>query len=83
MKNQKTHPTNEHSDALGPLLSVALGATVLSMVVSFSTHHMTVATHDVKSLHDLSHAFEREREVLHAHANLGRVRYPVASGNAR
>lgn len=83
MAKQKNAASNIHNDLLGPLMSVALGATVMSMAVSFSTHHLTSTAHGTHSIHDLTHAFEREREVLHNHANLARARYAVVSGGAQ
>jgi hypothetical protein len=76
------------TDDVSMLMKATLGATVVSLVTSFSTHHITAqAAHTsstqphVMTASDVGHLFEREREVLHAHSSLGRTRYATVSGN--
>ena len=77
---------HESTDDLSLIMKATLGATVVSLVTSFSTHHITAqANHTTSGSHaistaDVGHLFEREREVLHAHSNLSRSRYATVSG---
>lgn len=77
---------HETTDDLSLMMKATLGATVVSLVTSFSTHHVTAqASHASNETHMVSAAevgrmFEREREVLHAHSNLSRTRYATVSG---
>jgi hypothetical protein len=72
-----------HNEDLSLLMKLTLGAAVVSMVTSFSTHHITIQGHSQKpvTVADIGHFMEREREVMHNHSSLGRVRYPAVSGN--
>lgn len=83
MKNTKSQ---SNDDDLSLLMRATIGATVVSLVTSFSTHHISAqaahsATDHVVSPTEVSRLFEREREVLHAHSNLSRSRYATVSGN--
>lgn len=82
MSKQTINHNHENVEELGRAMALALGATVISLITSFSTHHIVAASHGPVSPTELTHAFEREREVLHGHTNLGRVRYPVVSGTS-
>lgn len=84
MTKETSNPNHERIDDLGHLMKMVLGATVISMATSLSTHHFTTvhSSNGSVSTEKLSHAFDREREVLHAHANLGRVRYATVSGTS-
>lgn len=78
----KEYLPDQHTiDDLSRAVKLAIGATVVSMITSFSTHHITMAASGHVSPNDLSHAFEREREVLHGPSSLGRTRYPTVSGS--
>jgi len=79
---EKEHrPTEEFTKGL----KVAVGATIGALALSFSTHHILAPElprgHKITAK-DLTHHFEREREVLHGHVSYGRTRYAVVSGAA-
>lgn len=77
---------HDMNDDLSLMMKVTLGTTVVSLVTAFSTHHMATQSshasneHHVATTADVSHLFEREREVLHSHSNLSRTRYATMSG---
>lgn len=81
----KQHAKPFHEEDLSLVMKATLGAVVVSLVTSFSTHHMITAAHapqDHRSLTaEVGNIFEREREVLHAHSNLSRSRYATVGGN--
>lgn len=66
-------------------LQVAVCATIGALALSFSTHHILAPElpkgHKITTK-DLTHHFEREREVLHGHVSYGRTRYAVVGGGA-
>ena len=82
MSHEQHNPNHESFDRLSHAMMATLGATIVSMSVSLSTHHVHLASHGPISTEKLSHAFEREREVLHGHTNLGRMRAPTVAGPA-
>lgn len=86
MKQYKTEEIS--SDELSLINKIRVGAAVLSLAFSFSTHHVTTGGKDMyhamtqaQSIAEIGHLFEREREVMHPHVSYGRVRYPHVSGD--
>ena len=68
------------ADDLSRKMQLLVGAAIVAMTTSLSTHHITVTAHGrPPTVNDISHLMEREREVLHAHTNLGRARYATAT----
>lgn len=82
MSHEHYNPNHEKIDRLSHAMMATLGATIVSMSVSLSTHHVHLASQGPISPDKLNHAFEREREVLHGQTNLGRMRAPVVAGPA-
>lgn len=76
------------SDELSLLNKIRVGAAVMSLAFSFSTHHVTTGGKDMHQaltasnhIAEIGHLFEREREVTHPHVSYGRTRYAHVSGD--
>lgn len=77
----KSPETTSAIEDLSRNMQLLVGVAIVSMATSLSTHHITAVSHGkVPTVADISHMMEREREILHAHSNLGRVRYPIITG---
>lgn len=81
MKKTKQHTFD---DDLSAVMQATIGTLIVSLVTSFSTQHITAPADTSKAITptEVSHIFEREREILHSHSNLSRTRYATVSGTS-